>query len=1049
VSKSFLRARASPGALLLSAAAVAVALLMLSPSAAVARAPAGPSAPSRAGPAPDLSPAGRLLTTVPLSPAYDWPELHRAPGLSGYTTNTTLSTANASKLGVAWSTNLYGSALDSPVVAYDPWLKETLAYIGTELGNVEAVNLADGRIVWGMWTGSPVLTSPLVYNGSVYIGTYVNPEIFRLNASTGVVQARAISPEAIEATPTVATPPGGIPTVFLGTLDAGVANGPFLALNAVNLSTEWSFTGYNHTAGSWDSASYAVTASGTPMVLFGTDNPDVSVYALNALTGKLLWRFQALEPNNGDWDVASGVTISPPGANGFSQGVAYVINKLSYAYALDLNNGTQIWRANFDSLIGHTGGVSRSTAALDGTNLVLGDPIGLVDLNASTGKLVWSYKDATATESLASPAIAGSNPNAIVITADIGGSVDVLSLATGKALYTYPGGGYFAGSPAVSDGNIVVACSNGFLYDFAVGGGNDIVLAQASITSPSAGAVLANPNGSLTVSGSSNDTRGVAAVDVAIQSGGMTGRWWDAAAGSWSPGPVDNHASLGSPRALKSSWSLTIPVPKAGGTYQAFANAVSTLGQTGLVAADVDFAVAYNTTGPHIAASSEYVAPGGKLTVTGGGFGPSATVTLTLGSHAFNSITAHANGSLPSTTVTLPTNFSFGPAALTATGATPNLTSSVEVIVANSWDQLGAGPGHVGYESNDLIYNYLIFPGGNNWEKLAWHFEPGATFNASPAVVQGVVYVASTSGQLFAVDLRNGGLEWTFQLASGAALDGSPAVDARLGLVFVGANDGTLDAVYMSNGTLAWSDSVGGNVTAPIFANGVLYVTTSHRTVEAASESNGRLVWSDNLTSSITAAAGLNATGQLLVVGESNGAVVGLNSSSGALRWSYLMGGAVTAAPTVSGGRVYVGSANDKVVALSQSKGALVWSFKTNGPVDDTGSLSSNRTNGVLTLFIGSNGGYLYGLQASSGTLRLNVTVGAPIVSVSTANGIAILETSNGKISATRTWVSQLDWTFTTGAGLVTAPVLEDGAIYVAASDGNLYAFTTEGQPPS
>ena len=90
---------------------------------------------------------------------------------------------------------------------------------------------------------------------------------------------------------------------------------------------EWEFTDYNQTAGSWDSASYAVNANGIPEVLFGTDNPDSSVYAVNALTGARLWWFQCYEPNDGDYDVAAGVTVSPPGGNGFADGVAYAINK--------------------------------------------------------------------------------------------------------------------------------------------------------------------------------------------------------------------------------------------------------------------------------------------------------------------------------------------------------------------------------------------------------------------------------------------------------------------------------------------------------------------------------------------------------------------------------------------------------------------------------------------------------------------------------------------------------------------------------------------------
>ena len=212
------------------------------------------------------------------SSRYDWPELHRTPNLNGYATNTSLSSLTASTLGVAWATDLYGSALDSPVVAYDAALGETLAYIGTETGNVLAINLANGGIVWGVWLGSPIRSSPLISHGSVFIGTFSTPAIYRLNATTGAIDCSAVSPRPLEATPTLATPPGGVPTLFFGTLDDGPGPGPFLAVNSGNCSIEWEFTGYNQSAGSWDSASYAVSLSGVPMVLFGTDNPDSSTW---------------------------------------------------------------------------------------------------------------------------------------------------------------------------------------------------------------------------------------------------------------------------------------------------------------------------------------------------------------------------------------------------------------------------------------------------------------------------------------------------------------------------------------------------------------------------------------------------------------------------------------------------------------------------------------------------------------------------------------------------------------------------------------------------
>jgi outer membrane protein assembly factor BamB len=994
----------------------------------------------------ELKPAFQV--TVANNQSYNWPELHGTPTLAGYASNSTLSTLNASQLGVGWATNLYGSALDSPVTAFDPILNATLAYVGTESGNVLGINVSDGQIVWGVWLGSPIRSSPLVYNGSVYVGTFENPTIFRLNATTGSTEASYVSPRPLEATPVLATPPGGVPTLFIGTVDTGPGPGPFLALNALNLSLEWEFTDYNQTAGSWDSASYIVNASGVPMVIFGTDNPDSSVYDLNASSGQLIWRFQTDNPDDGDWDVASGITISPPGDNGFAQGVAYAVNKIGHAYALDLNNGTLIWENIFDGKGNYPSGVARSTPALDGTNLVLGYEFGLLDINATTGVRIWSYEDPTHTESIASPAIAGPSGQEVAVTGDVGGTLDVVSLAHGTVLYTYHTNGYFTASPAISGGNILIASSNGFLYDFAVGGGNEAVFPTTSIASPVQGATLNAPTGTVTITGNATDPTEVLAVEVAIQTGGVGGPWWDAATQTWSPGPVNDLATLATPGSNATNWSLIVSVPKAGGAFQVFANALSSTGVADPVGSEISYVVSYLTSGAHLEASSSYVSPGAAVTLKGGGFGRSTKVTVSLHGVFLATVTSKASGSLPSIRVVIPANSSFGLTALTAVA--PSATLNIPITVANNWEQQGDGPGHLGFEKNDPTLNYLIFPGGNKWVKLAWHFDPGVPLNASPAIVDGVAYVADTQGQLFAIDTHNGGLDWTFTLASGAAIEGSPAVDPTLGLVFLGANDGTVDAVSVATGALVWSTSVGGDVAAPVFNSGELYVASSSGQIEALAEATGVATWAVGLGSNITSAPALDTSTSRLIVGESDGNVTEINAKTGVVGWNFTTGGPIAASAIVSAGKVYVGSEDTNVYCLVESSGALVWSFKTGAAIQDTGSLTNNGTDGGgLALFIGSNNGILYSLRASSGKQLFNVSVGpGGIVGVATARGIAIFETATGQITATRAYVKQDNWQFQTGAGLVSSPVVIDGTIYVDAEDGNLYAFTPTGQAP-
>ena len=65
-------------------------------------------------------------------------------------------------------------------------------------------------------------------------------------------------------------------------------------------------------SGAWDLISYAVDATGEPLVLFGTADPDNSLYAVDAVTGALVWRFSTVIAQ-GDYDVGAGISVSAPG----------------------------------------------------------------------------------------------------------------------------------------------------------------------------------------------------------------------------------------------------------------------------------------------------------------------------------------------------------------------------------------------------------------------------------------------------------------------------------------------------------------------------------------------------------------------------------------------------------------------------------------------------------------------------------------------------------------------------------------------------------------
>ena len=285
---------------------------------------------------------------------YDWPSFHQGPLLQGWASNSTITTANAAKLGVRWAGGMYGAAVDSPMEAYNATRNERLAYLGTQNGDMEAINLANGHIIWSAYVGSQVRASAVVANGAVFLATANPTKVYKLNATTGAVDCTFTTQYQIEGTPVAVTPPGGVPSVYFGANDTSNASGPVWGLSQSNCKEQWAFTGYRSTAGIWDQISYAKDKNGTPLLLFGTSDPDDTVYAINALTGKEVWNYFT-NPGPGDFDIGAGVVLTPPGVNGYADGMAYVEGKIGVMYAFNLTTGKLVWSTHYTKIVNALG----------------------------------------------------------------------------------------------------------------------------------------------------------------------------------------------------------------------------------------------------------------------------------------------------------------------------------------------------------------------------------------------------------------------------------------------------------------------------------------------------------------------------------------------------------------------------------------------------------------------------------------------------------------------------------------------------------------------
>jgi outer membrane protein assembly factor BamB len=337
-----------------------------------------------------------------------WSMLHHDSTHDGYSTSAAPGTNQ-----ILWSYTTSGAVESSPAVV------NGTVFVGSDDGNVYALNLSTGAKIWNYTTGNIVGSSPAVAKNEVYVGGW-NHEVYALNASTGAKLWNYSTGSYVFSSPTLA-----YGKVYVGSQNFGV-----YALNASTGKRVW-----NYTTGASVQSSPAVAGG---VVFVGSD--DDKVYALNASTGVLVWSY-----------ATGGMVESSPAVAG---GVVFVGSYDDKVYALSASTGKQLWSYT-------TGFPVQSSPAVAGSRVFVGsDDWKLYALNASTGKPLWSFKTGSYVHS--SPAVAGG----VVFVGSYDDKVYALNASTGVLVWSYATGGMVESSPAVAGDLVFVGSRDGKVYSF-------------------------------------------------------------------------------------------------------------------------------------------------------------------------------------------------------------------------------------------------------------------------------------------------------------------------------------------------------------------------------------------------------------------------------------------------------------------------------------------------------------------------------------------------------------------------------------------------------
>lgn len=306
-------------------------------------------------------------------------------------------------------------------------------------------------VKWKFKANAKIVSSPAVVDGAVYFGS-ADRNLYAVNAADGTLRWKFPTKGSVNSSPAVA---GGL--VYVASLD-----GNFYAVEASSGKAKWQFkTGGERrfTAPGIHGAmprteampdpfdvflSSPVIAGGT--VYFGSG--DQTVYALDAQTGTLKWKF------------ATGNVVHASPA--VSAGVVYIGSWDRYLYALNAESGAMIWKfqTGEDTVIYNQVGIASSAAVAGGT-VFFGCRDGhFYAVDAKTGAQLWKHDNKKGWV-IASPAV---HEGVVYFPTSDGTRFKALEAASGRVLFDLTNKAVSFSSPAVSNGLAYFGSSDGRLH---------------------------------------------------------------------------------------------------------------------------------------------------------------------------------------------------------------------------------------------------------------------------------------------------------------------------------------------------------------------------------------------------------------------------------------------------------------------------------------------------------------------------------------------------------------------------------------------------------
>ena len=328
--------------------------------------------------------------------------------------------------------------------------------------------------------------------------------------------------------------------------------------------------------------------------------------------------------------------------------------------------------------------------------------------------------------------------------------------------------------------------------------------------------------------------------------------------------------------------------------------------------------------------------------------------------------------------------------------------------------------------------------------KLLWSFNTEAWLISSPVMGRGRVYIGSTNGKVYALNLADGKQQWEFDL--GDDIEASPLL---LGdSIYIGSLSGDLFCLDAETGAVRWKYATDNSIYGS--ANWVEVSTNQEQGTEiwiligsydnrmhCIRAATGELIWSFETDNYINGAPATD--GQSVVFGGCDENLYIVSVRDGVEQGRVWSGSYIPASAALLEKRAYLGHYDNKLICIDIIENKIIWEYedKENG-----GPFFSSPAVGPQRVLIGSRDGRLHCVDRETGQKLWAFPTrdeidSSPVI----AGDKVVIGSIDGRVYVVDLETGQEVWSYEIGAAIISCPAVAGGLIIIGSEDGRIYAF--------